>query len=151
VTGEPARRLARRARWAWRFRQAGFWIAVTIGAQIVVHATDIAGWLGWLPLIGLLVGVIVVPELRWRRWRWDVRSDAIEIRHGAFTIRHTVVPMLRVQHVDTTSTLIEQWLELATVEIHTAAGSHEIPLLTGYDAEEVRGRIAALAASHEPA
>jgi membrane protein YdbS with pleckstrin-like domain len=128
-------------------RQAGIWIAATIAAQIAVHALDVADWLGWLPLIGLLVGVTVVPEMRWRRWRWDVRSDAIEIRHGTFTIRHTVVPMVRVQHVDTTSTLVEQWFELATVEIHTAAGSHEIPLLTGHDAEEVRGRIAALAAS----
>lgn len=151
MTGEPTRRLARRARWAWRLTQAGVWVAVTIGAQIAVHALEVAGWLGWLPLIGLLVGVTVVPELRWRRWRWDVRSDAIELRHGTFTIRHTIVPMVRVQHVDTTSTLIEQWFELATVAIHTAAGSHKIPLLTGHDAEEVRGRIAALAGSHEPA
>lgn len=151
MTREPTRRLAPRARWAWRGRQAGFWIALTIGAQILVNAIDVADWLGWLPLLGLVVGVTVVPELRWRRWRWDVGSDAIEIRHGTLTVRHTVVPILRVQHVDTTSTLIEQWLELATVEIHTAAGSHEIPLLTGYDAEEVRGRIAALAAADEPA
>jgi uncharacterized protein len=150
VTGDPERRLARRARWAWRLGQAGLWIAVTVVAQIVVHATDVAPWLGWLPLMGLVAGVTVLPELRWRRWRWDVGSEAIAIRHGTFTIRHTVVPILRVQHVDTRSNLLEQWLELATVEIHTAAGSHEIPLLTGYDAEEVRRRIAALA-SHEPA
>ena len=151
MTELPERRLGRNARWAWRLQQAGFWIAVTVGAQIAVHAIELPTWLGWLPLIGLLVGVTVVPELRWRRWRWDVRPDAIEIRHGTFTVRHTVVPMLRVQHVDTTSTLIQQWLELATVEIHTAASGHEIPLLTAYDAEQVRGRIAALAGSHEPA
>jgi uncharacterized protein len=153
VTGEPTRRLAANARWRWRLQQVLFWLVVLVVAQIVAGQVD-AGWvskIAWLPLVGLVAGAVLVPELRWRRWRWDVGSDAIEIRHGTLTVRHTVVPILRVQHVDTTSTLIEQWLELATVEIHTAAGSHEIPLLTGYDAEEVRGRIAALAAADEPA
>ena len=69
-------------------------------------------------------------ELRWRRWRWDVRPDAIDIQHGTLTIRRTLVPMMRVQHVDTTRGILEQAFSLATVVVHTAAGSHRIPLLT---------------------
>ena len=53
--------------------------------------------------------------------------EAIDIRHGTFTIRRTLVPMLRVQHVDTTRGLVEQTFDLATVVIHTAAGSHRDP------------------------
>ena len=60
-------------------------------------------------------------------------------------IRHTVIPMVRVQHVDTTSEFLAQAFSLASVEIHTAAGSHKIPLLTDVDAEGVRRRIAELA------
>jgi uncharacterized protein len=86
-----------------------------------------------------------VPELRWRRWRWDVNPDVIDIRHGTLTIRRTLIPMLRVQHVETTRGVLEQTFELATVEIHTAAGSHTIPLLGLADAGEVRDRIADLA------
>ena len=83
--------------------------------------------------------------LRWRRWRWEVRPDAIDIQHGTITIRHTLVPMLRVQHVDTRRGVFEQALGLATVVVHTAAGSHSIPLLRVADADEVRDRIADLA------
>jgi membrane protein YdbS with pleckstrin-like domain len=53
--------------------------------------------------------------------------------------------MLRVQHVDTRRNPVEQSLDLATVVVHTAAGSHTIPLLRVADAAEVRDRIAALA------
>jgi hypothetical protein len=36
-------------------------------------------------------------------------------------------------------------LDLATVVVHTAAGSHTIPYLSPGDADELRDRIAALA------
>jgi len=53
--------------------------------------------------------------------------------------------MVRVQHVDTTSHILEQAFDLATVEVHTAAGSHKIPLLTDHQAYDLRTRIADLA------
>jgi membrane protein YdbS with pleckstrin-like domain len=98
-----------------------------------------------VPIAGLVVSAVLVPSLRWRRWRWEVRPEAIDIRHGTFTIRRTLVPMLRVQHVDTRRNPVEQSLDLATVVVHTAAGSHTIPLLRVTDAAEVRDRIAELA------
>jgi membrane protein YdbS with pleckstrin-like domain len=86
----------------------------------------------------------VAPELRWRRWRWDVGEDDVEIRSGTFTVTHTVVPLRRVQHVDTHQGLLEQALGLATVALHTAAGTNRIPALQESDAASVRDRIAAL-------
>ena len=145
MTGEPRRRLARNARWVWRADQAFAWSVVLAATIVASRLLDFSPAFALLPLIGLAVGVSVVPELRWRRWRWDVRPDAIEIRHGTLTVRHTLVPMLRVQHVETTSDIVEQQLDLANVVVHTAAGSHKIPLLTLGDAAELRDRIAALA------
>jgi membrane protein YdbS with pleckstrin-like domain len=147
VIAEPTRRLAPNARWVWGLRQAGFWIVVLIVALVIGGGIDggLASVLRWLPLAGLVVGATVVPVVRWRRWRWDVDPDAIVIRHGTLSVRQTVVPMVRVQHVDTTSDLLEQGLDLATVEVHTAAGSHKIPLLTDQQARELRTRIADLA------
>jgi membrane protein YdbS with pleckstrin-like domain len=145
VTGEPRRRLAPSARWAWRAEQAFTWTLVLVAVLIASASLDFSALFALLPLAGLTLGVTVVPELRWRRWRWDVRPDAIEIRHGMLTVRHTLVPMLRVQHVETTSDIVEQQLDLANVVVHTAAGSHKIPLLTLGDAAELRDRIAALA------
>jgi uncharacterized protein len=147
VTPEPSRTLAREARWVWRGEQLIGWGVAVVIALIVAAQLD--GALAWLvrlvPVAGLVICAALVPSLRWRRWRWDVRPEAIDIRHGTFTIRRTLVPMLRVQHVDTRRNPVEQSLDLATVVIHTAAGSHTIPLLRVTDAAEVRDRIADLA------
>jgi membrane protein YdbS with pleckstrin-like domain len=96
-----------------------------------------------------LVAIVVVPELRWRRWRYEVRAEEIDIRRGTWSITRTLVPMARVQHVDTESGLVQQVFELATVSFHTAAGEIEIPQLTVSDAAAVRDRIATLARTAE--
>ena len=82
---------------------------------------------GSAPLLVAAVAIVAVPELRWRRWRWEVREHEIDIRHGTVAVTRTLVPMLRVQHVDTKRDLLQQWLGLATVVFHTAAGRERDP------------------------
>ena len=102
--------------------------------------------LGWLAAVAAgAAAVVVAPELRWRRWRWEVREHEVDIRHGTVAVTRTLVPMLRVQHVDTKRDLLQQALGLATVVFHTAAGANEIPALTVAEAAQVRDRIAELA------
>jgi membrane protein YdbS with pleckstrin-like domain len=153
VTPEPSRTLAREARWVWRGEQVLGWGVVAVIGFSAASALDggLAVLARVLPLAGLVVCVVLVPLLRWRNWRWEVRPEAIDIRHGTFTIRRTLVPMLRVQHVDTRRNPVEQSLDLATVVVHTAAGSHTIPLLRVTDAAEVRDRIAELARTADDA
>ena len=112
MIAEPTRRLAPSAYGVWALQQAAFWIVVTIVVLVATGGVDasIVRVLRWLPVLGLLLGI-------------------------------TVVPMVRVQHVDTTSHILEQAFDLATVEVHTAAGSHKIPLLEARDADELRRRI----------
>ena len=86
-----------------------------------------------------------MPELRWRRWHWEVREHEIDLQRGILGVRRTLIPMARVQHVETERGVIGQLLGLSTVEIHTAAGSHEIPLLRDGAAGAIRSRIAELA------
>lgn len=118
---------------------------------LVIAGMVVGGSIGgsWLPALLIatavalaLVSILLVPELRWRRWRYEVREQEIDIRHGAFTIRRTIVPMTRVQHVDTEQGLIQQSLDLATVSFNTAAGKNEIPHLEKREADRVRDRIA---------
>jgi membrane protein YdbS with pleckstrin-like domain len=147
VTEEPSRRLAPDARGVWRLQQLAFWSAAIVAGLVAGPHLDgaLAVLVRALPVAGFVIGLTLVPELRWRRWRWDVRPDVIDIRHGTVVVRRTLIPMARVQHVETTRGVLEQTFALATVEIHTAAGSHTIPLLGLGDADEVRDRIAELA------
>lgn len=143
---EPSRRLSSRARWVWRAQQLGAWGVLLVAGVVLSANLDALGPLPWaLPLAGLLAGTLIVPTLRWSRWRWDVAGEGIDIRHGTLTIRRTLVPWVRVQHVDTRRGLLEQALDLSTVVVHTAAGSHTIPMLASGEAATLRDRIAELA------
>jgi uncharacterized protein len=145
---EPQRRLAPAARWLWRLEGVLLGLVAVVAAAIADGVTHgfwpaAAAW----TVAALLAGtaVLVVPELRWRRWRWEVREHEVDIRRGTLTITRTLVPMLRVQHVDTRRDLLEQLLGLATVVFHTAAGENRIPALPLDEAGLVRERIAELA------
>jgi uncharacterized protein len=144
MTPEPSRRLASTARWLWRAQGLGMTVAAVIAG--VVLSSQLGGPL-WmlLPLAVAVVAIGLVPELRWARWRYEVRDQEIDLRHGTVRITRTLVPMLRVQHVDTTQGPLDQALGLATVVVHTAAGTTTIPALDEGHAARLRDRIAALA------
>ncbi|HEV2819239.1 MAG TPA: PH domain-containing protein [Solirubrobacteraceae bacterium] len=150
---EPTRTLAPGARGYWAVEALGWAIPLVILSLVAARGlTEGAGApaaLGVLlpaaaALVGL-VGVAVVPGLRWAHWRYDVRDEEIDLRSGAFTVTRTLIPMARVQHVDTKRTVISQLFGLAAVTIHTAAGRNVIPALNEPDAAAIRDRIAELA------
>jgi membrane protein YdbS with pleckstrin-like domain len=142
----PQRPLSSVARTIWRLQQIGIWGALTIGGLILAGQLDALGPLPWIvPLVGLVVATALIPRWRWSRWRWDVRDEGIDIQHGTLTVRRTLVPWVRVQHVDTRRGVFEQSFGLSTVVVHTAAGGHTIPLLPASEAESLRERIAGLA------
>jgi membrane protein YdbS with pleckstrin-like domain len=143
----PARHLSPVARRVWTLTQALFWGVLTI-AGLVVTLTVGGPWVA-IPLVLGIVSVIAVPRLRWARWRWDINDEGIDIQHGTLTLRRTLVPWVRVQHVDTRRDIFEQIFTLSTVVVHTAAGSHTIPLLPAQEADELRTRIAGLARTEE--
>ena len=145
MTPEPSRRLAPTARWLWRAQGLLATVAALVVAGILrSQAPGGAVWI-LLPVVVAAIGVVAVPELRWSRWRYEVRDEEIDLRHGTLRITRTLVPMLRVQHVDTTQGPIDQALGLATVVVHTAAGATTIPALEEAHAGRLRDRIAALA------
>ncbi len=147
TTPEPSRTLAPAARRLWQVEGLVGAVGALIAATVLqATAGGTIAILGWVAAVAAgAVAVVLVPELRWRRWRWEVREQEIDIRHGTVAITRTLVPMLRVQHVDTKRDLLQQALGLATVVFHTAAGANEIPALTVAEAAQVRDRIAELA------
>ncbi|ASK61258.1 hypothetical protein CFK37_03220 [Virgibacillus phasianinus] len=98
-------------------------------------------------LCGILhyVFVNLLPKVRWKRWRYEIFEQEIYIQHGILIISRTLVPMIRVQHVDTKQGPILKKYQLASVTISTAATTHEIPALLEEDASSLRDRISALA------
>jgi uncharacterized protein len=142
----PTGRLAPRARLVWRARLTlHLLLALIFGAVFTSFFDGVVQTLSWVPAAVLLIVIAVVPGVRWRRWRWAVHETEIDTLEGVFVLRRTLIPIARVQHVETRRDVWEQALGLATVAIYTAAGGHAIPLLREADAARVRSRIGELA------
>jgi membrane protein YdbS with pleckstrin-like domain len=88
--------------------------------------------------------VFVGPVLLWRRWRYEIRDREVDLMRGFVSVTRTLVPMARVQHVDTRQGPLQRRYGLSTVVFYTAAGANEIPQLATATAAEVRDRIAEL-------
>jgi uncharacterized protein len=128
--------------------------AVPVGIGCGVGGGALAGsdapgalpWLAWAAAVGVvLLGGLAAPLLRWRSWRYEIRDEEIDLLRGAVVVRRTLIPMTRVQHVDTQRTPLSDLFELRSVTAHTAADSHSIPALRPSDAAAIRDRIALLA------
>jgi len=149
---EPEQRLDPRAKLLWRvtgtFQAVPVLVGGVFGSYVLYTSADMALYLAVLPVFGalalavLLVGVL--PTLLWRRWRYEIRSLEVDLQRGLVRVTRTLVPMARVQHVDTRSGPLQRRLGLATVVFYTAAGPNEIPQLARKTAAEVRDRIAEL-------
>jgi hypothetical protein len=147
---EPSQRLPLAARGYWRT------VGALQGAGLVIAAMVFAGGLGGWAWVATAVAVLagamlagVIPALRWRRWRYAVREEEIDLVHGAFVVKRTLIPIRRVQHVDTESGPLQDSFGLASVTFHTAAGGVGIPALTKGEAESVRLRVADLARTRD--
>jgi membrane protein YdbS with pleckstrin-like domain len=146
----PARRLSETAIGVWRLQLAIAWLGLTVAGVVVAGQVDMLGPLWWVvPLVAGAGVAYAVPKLRYARWRWDIDDEGIDIQHGTLALVRTLVPWIRVQHVDTQRGLFEQAFGLSTVVVHTAAGSHTIPMLPAAEADDLRARIAGLARTEE--
>lgn len=129
-----------------------FWL-ITIAGTIVIF---IYRWSIWISIVAFILGIIaaylfifLLPKVRWRRWRYEIFDQEIYIQHGILIVTKTIVPMIRVQHVDTKQGPILKRFDLASVTISTAATTHVIPALLEEDASELRDRISMLARVEE--
>ncbi len=81
-----------------------------------------------------------LPGLWYRAWRYRLAGEAIELRHGVLTVKRSVVPYFRVQHVDVSQGPLERALGLARLKVHTASAGTDasLPGVELHRAEEVR-------------
>ncbi|MBM7540330.1 PH domain-containing protein [Amphibacillus cookii] len=148
----PSQRIAPSAIKVWKIHGLIYSIIlmlITIGLFITAAMLKWNYWFSGISLIFtiviVLLSIILIPSLRWRRWRYQLYDQEIYIQHGIIIVKRTLVPMVRVQHVDTKQGPILKKFNLANLEITTAATTHEIPALSEAEAEQLRDQISILA------
>ncbi|WP_017727963.1 PH domain-containing protein [Halalkalibacterium ligniniphilum] len=152
----PQTQISPKALPAWRlqaFLESLLVLLAPIGYGVLRYFFDFPLWILWVLLAVYLVYTVIavglVPSIRRKRWRYDVLEQEIDLQRGVFIVKRTLIPMTRVQHVDTEQGPLLRKYNLAAVTISTAASVHRIPSLSIEVADELRDRIAALAAVAE--
>lgn len=99
-------------------------------------------------LVFLLLSLLLInllPKLRYKRWRYEIYTDEIYIQYGVLIKTQTLIPMARIQYVNTRQGPILKKYNLSSVTITTAATQHEIPALILDEAMILRDHISTLA------
>lgn len=148
-------RLHPRVRLLWMGR-AVITAAVLAGISALAVRFVAPPWVpGWTPaavFVGFAVLGVVLAVLRYRVWRFEVRDDSLYLERGVFTRVRTVVPFVRIQHVDTSRSPIERSAGLASTVVYTAGSRGadvSVPGLGTGEADDLRERLKRLAIRSE--
>ena len=130
---EPSYRSALRA------RAAAFWVPIFLVA-LVANSVALAEtpFSGILPaIIGLIgfSGIVVAPERIYRRLGYAIDGRLLRTVRGWLFHTDTVVPFVRVQHIDVTRGPFDKMFGTATLVVHTAGTHNSIVTLPGLSPE----------------
>jgi len=149
---QPVNQISEKGLRVWRLygiMQTILVLLLAIGAGVLAYIYE-GPW--WIYVIAVAVVILyaylfiyLFPKIKWLRWRYEVRESEIELQHGLFIVKRTLIPMVRVQHVDTSQGPILRKYNLAGITVSTAATNHVIPALVTEEADELRSRISVLA------
>ncbi len=146
---EDALKLPRRAINVWRINNSGWslllWVVPLFFWVLYLTSDGQQAWFIWgltaLVLFITVLLVVIIPKIRWREWYYHIDEEAVELQNGVIILQQTLVPLNRVQHVDTRQGPVLDNYNLADVIISTAATKHKIPALDTETAEQVRKQI----------
>lgn len=147
-----ANKIPEKGKTVWRIYgtlQSLVTLALAIGGSVLTYFLDGPKWIYAIVsvvwLVMAILWVIVFPNIRHKVWRYEVREQEIEIQSGLFVVTRTLIPMVRVQHVDTEQGPILKKYGLSNIKVSSAASAHQIPFLLTEDASMLRAKISELA------
>jgi membrane protein YdbS with pleckstrin-like domain len=133
---------------ALRARAAIFWVPLFVAAVVVNRALlSQTAFSGALPALVALIGllaIIVAPERVYRRLGYAIDERLLRVVRGWLFHVDTVVPFVRVQHIDVTRGPVDKLFGTASLVVHTAGTHNSIVVLPGLSpdrAAEIRDAI----------
>jgi len=152
VRKQPQRQISLNGLKVWRLQNgiiSLIFLLIIIGVFAASYYFQWPYWIGailsGLWVLQIIFGIWLIPKIRHHIWRYEVFENEIEIQHGLIRVTRVIVPMVRVQHVDTSQGPLLRRYRLASVQISTAATVHDIPALELEEADELRDYISRLA------
>lgn len=133
-------------------------LQVTFLVSLITAGLLFAVLLDLLPVSVLALSVVfeglgaVYMLLRFRNWSFELRDDHLFLDHGVLKRTRSMVPYVRVQHIDTQRGPVYRLLGLSKVVVYTAGSKGAdvtIPGLSRSDASDVQEKLRDLAIESE--
>lgn len=140
---DPAHPPSRRAPLVWALGGAVPWLVLAVAQLVWIAMDQRLVWLHWLcaagTVLGAAIAVVVAPLWRYRVHLWEISPQAVYTRTGWLVQERRIVPISRVQTVDTYRGPLDRLLGLANVTVTTAssAGAVHIVALDSAVADQV--------------
>jgi membrane protein YdbS with pleckstrin-like domain len=149
----PAHRGAARAKTWWTVRAGLYWIPAILIPVAAVGWTPHLGWtvaagVAVVLLLAAVAHLIVMPRFRYAFHRWETNEVAVYAQHGWLTRSRVLIPISRVQVIDTVAGPLERIFGLATLTVTTAssAGTVRVEGLPIHRAQQLAGELTVRAA-----
>lgn len=148
------RKLEKKIFWVWI--TGGLIMALLPGAiiGIILSAyTQLSGFSGFAPGYAFSAALIsTYMKFRYQAWGFALRDDHLYIEHGVFRKVKTMVPFVRIQHVDSERGVIERSIGLSKVIVYTAGSRGAdvtVPGLLPQEAEDMQEKLRDVAIESE--
>lgn len=131
---EPGYRMVLRARWL--MLALPFVLFALIADQLLLRGNDLP-W-GFLSVFALLFAVIMVVSVPGRKYRtigYAMGADSLRVVRGMMFHTDTVVPFVRVQHIDVGQGPLERMAGVTHLVVHTAGTHNSVVTLPGLNRE----------------
>ena len=131
-----------------RLGAAIFWVPIFIASVVVDRLVLVELPIASVApvLVGLIAfsGIVVAPDRIYRRLGYSIGSGLLRVVRGWLFHTDTIVPFVRVQHIDVKRGPLDKLFGTASLVVHTAGTHNSIVTLPGLSpdrAAEIRDTI----------
>lgn len=115
-------------------------VPLAIGASLfdyllIRHIEGPYGLITALAWIAATAAVVAIPTRRVTRWGYRIGEGQLRVAHGWLFRTDTIVPFVRVQHIDVGQGPIERWFGLSHLVVHTSGTHNSMVTLPGLSAD----------------
>lgn len=111
----------------------GIILLIAVGLNIFLDFNALWKYILVISIYGLavirLVSSLVMSKYKYKKFWYEIDEEKIILKFGVITENTVVIPMNRVQYVDTEQGVILRKYNLINLRVYTAGGNYEIPYL----------------------
>ncbi len=118
-----------------RLRTLVSWLPLIVAALVldrtVLDDLPVQGLLPGLVAVLAIAVILVAPRRVWRRLGYRLDPALLQVVRGWMFHSDTVVPFVRVQHIDVTRGPLDKMFGTSTLVVHTAGTHNSVVTLPG--------------------